>query len=151
MNRFWEKVNTNGPIPEHCPELGPCWVWTASTRQGYGTMWLNGKMVDAHRISWFLKHGEWPENCVLHKCDERRCVNPDHFFSGTRTDNNRDKVEKGRSYHPQGERNGRSRIGPVLARQIRNSSSSLKSAAELYGVSITTVSQIRSGVRWGHL
>lgn len=149
--RFWPKVNKHGPTPPNCPEFGPCWMWTAGTRRGYGAMWVDGGMEDAHRISWYLKHGIWPEDCVCHRCDTRRCVNPDHFFSGTRADNNLDMWEKGRNHRPQGEANGRSRLTASDVLSIRKSRLARKDLSRAFGVRPDTISQIRHGGRWGHL
>ena len=48
--RFWEKVNKDGPVPEACPDLGCCWCWTGSlfTDSGYGQFWLDGTNRRAH-------------------------------------------------------------------------------------------------------
>lgn len=79
---------------------GKCVLWTrALMSTGYGAATFKGKVVLAHRISWTLANGEIPDGlCVLHRCDTRACVRPDHLFLGTKADNNRDKVEKGREY-----------------------------------------------------
>lgn len=94
--RFWEKVNKDGPTAR--PELGPCWVWTSTQDgHGYGAFYRGTGPRGAHRVSWELYHGE-PAGalCVLHKCDTPLCVRPEHLFLGTRTDNMADKVAKGR-------------------------------------------------------
>lgn len=91
-SRFWSKVNKDGPTPEHCPELGPCWVWTASAdRRGYGKIGVGGAhtgWVRAPRVSYFLFHGFIPPNLfVLHECDNPSCVRPSHLSVGTNADN----------------------------------------------------------------
>lgn len=100
-HRFWTKVNKNGIVPAHRPELGPCWEWTAATYGGgYGLIGEGGrksKSIPAHRQSWLMHKGPIPIGVwVLHKCDVKRCVNPAHLFLGTRSDNVEDMVKKGR-------------------------------------------------------
>lgn len=107
VERFWAKVNKQGPVPAHRPELGPCWVWTGTVpkQPGYGRFNTGIKLagrwviVNVHRYSWELHHGPVPAGLwVLHRCDNRPCVRPDHLFLGTATDNNRDMVAKGRHW-----------------------------------------------------
>jgi len=76
-----------------------CWLWSGKVdRSGYGSLWVRGGKVQAHRFSWFLAKGPVPSGlCVLHSCDFPACVNPAHLFLGTRGDNNRDRARKGRS------------------------------------------------------
>lgn len=75
-----------------------CWGWEGSKDTGgYGRLWIAGKTFAAHRISWELTNGAIPLGLlVLHRCDNRECVNPAHLFLGTHTDNMRDKMAKGR-------------------------------------------------------
>lgn len=99
-DRFWSKVDKNGPIPKHCPELDQCWVWTgARMLYGYGYLGNRRKPNNlAHRLSWEIHCGVIPESlCVLHKCDNPPCVNPSHLFLGTRIENNKDCVAKERN------------------------------------------------------
>jgi len=110
-DRFWPKVDKNGSAPEHCPELGPCWVWTgAHVPWGYGQIGLTGrKNGRAHVVSWEMHNGPIPDGLwVLHKCDNPPCVRPDHLFLGTVQDNTADMIAKGR-HNLSGLRNWRAR------------------------------------------
>lgn len=102
--RFWSKVNKNGPVV--CPELGPCWVWTRSrSANGYAVFSVNHVNVHASRVAYELTCGPIPEGLwVLHKCDNPVCVRGDHLFLGSAKDNTQDMLSKGRAAC--GERNG---------------------------------------------
>lgn len=70
--RFWSKVNKNGPIPAHRPELGPCWVRTAGK---YGRFWLDGRLLYAHRVAFAWANGPIPLDVhVHHRCENKGCV-----------------------------------------------------------------------------
>lgn len=93
--RFWSRVNKRGPVIRK--QLGRCWLWTGSSKNGrYGNLWLEGKAELAHRISWLLATGEWPDPSALHKCDNTLCVRFTHLFEGGQKENLRDCVAKGR-------------------------------------------------------
>jgi len=81
---------------------GQCWEWKRSKNiYGYGTMRVNGKTVLSHRLSYSLFNGNIPEGLlVCHKCDNAGCINPDHLFVGTQTDNMTDCSIKGRINNP---------------------------------------------------
>lgn len=81
-------------IPE--PNSG-CWLWIASVNNdGYGFFGMGGRTMSAHRASWILHRGAIPKGkYVLHKCDVRQCVNPDHLYLGTQFDNMRDASIRG--------------------------------------------------------
>ena len=90
--RFWDRkvVSPTG-----------CWEWAgARDKDGYGqTPPLDGRSgaVRAHRLAWTLTNGPIPKGLlVCHHCDNPACINPDHLWLGTSTDNNRDRERKGR-------------------------------------------------------
>lgn len=95
--RFWVKVDKISSL-----SYTDCWVWIGCKNpKGYGQFWGQDKMIGAHRYSWILKKGSIPNDlCVLHKCDNPPCVNPDHLFLGTQSDNMKDMAQKGRHVSP---------------------------------------------------
>jgi len=103
LDRFWKKVNKLGNKEPHMETR--CWVWTASQRgHGYGGIGYKGRTVRAHRLSWILHNGDIPKGlCVLHACDNRLCVRPEHLWLGSHKDNAEDRDEKGRRTPPSGE------------------------------------------------
>jgi hypothetical protein len=121
---------------------------------GYGVLKVNGKYYSAHRRSYEIANGTIPEGMmVLHKCDNRACVNPDHLYLGTQADNMRDMVARERRKGSgTGERNGRSKISQVQANEIRAIYAAAKMSqikiGKLYGVSQFAVSAIVRNKRY---
>lgn len=87
--RFLAKVDKSG--------ANGCWNWTAAGRgNGYGTIKIDGKARDAHRVAHEMWIGEIPKGMVvMHKCDNRSCVNPEHLQLGSYRDNHTDAIAKG--------------------------------------------------------
>ncbi len=81
-----------------------CWLWTRSVNdRGYGQVYPKGKRnpEKAHRYSWQIHNGTIPAGLhVLHHCDTPACVNPAHLYLGTRSENMREAVSKGRHRGP---------------------------------------------------
>lgn len=77
-----------------------CWEWKGKLVQGYGGMYCcwegKGKSYPAHRLSYMINVGDIPDGLqILHKCNNKKCVNPDHIYAGTHTDNMDDLREAG--------------------------------------------------------
>lgn len=92
-DRLWSKVDRNGPVPEHRPDLGPCWVWTgAKTNAGYGQLGrrMGGKQFSmmAHRLAYEAVVGPIPDGLQIdHLCRVPSCVRPDHLEPVTLKEN----------------------------------------------------------------
>lgn len=85
------------------PQPNGCWFWRGNINtNGYGLFALYGqRRIGAHRAAWELTRGPIPQGMIVcHRCDNPRCVNPEHLFIGTHLDNARDRVSKGRGRYP---------------------------------------------------
>jgi hypothetical protein len=157
IQRFWNKVNKDGSIPAHVPHLGKCWEWTAGCGTlGYGHHKYKTKTIRAHRFSWCLFYGEIPDGLnVLHKCDNRKCVNPDHLFLGTIKDNVDDMIAKGRKLVKEGEKSHLAILTSVQVIEIRRRFSetgvSQSALGRQYGVSNSTIHDIVRRKKWKHI
>ena len=143
LARFWSKVATVGN--------DSCWDWIAGlTSSGYGSFQL-GPISAAHRVAWLLTNGSPGVLHVLHKCDNRRCVNPGHLFLGTNADNVADRVRKGRSARQTGESDGQAKLRAVdifAIRQRLARGEFQKDIAGDYGVTQRCISYVARGETW---
>jgi len=155
-------------IPE--PNSG-CLLWTGGVdRYGYGIGTREGKNDKAHRLAWRSVNGNPPLGGIIcHKCDVRSCVNPDHLFVGTHSDNAKDRNRKGRqsrgeahamsfaasaawiSATPRGERHASAILTEDAIRRIRSDQRLQKVVAAEHGICQSHVSLIKRRKLWAHV
>lgn len=123
-----------------------CWNFTGSlSTHGYGRVRYRSiddpnRTIETHRFSWLLHKGEIPEGLfVCHKCDNRRCVNPEHLFLGTPKDNIEDMLNKGRGNNPMKDLDFQSRMVELsrLPNAIEKKKDTYKSIEHQQGVKNT--------------
>lgn len=140
MIDFWERVMKSDG----------CWEWTGPRNpDGYGKV---SSLVKAHRLSWEMCNGVVPSGLhVLHTCDNRACVRPDHLFLGTHQDNMRDREAKGRGIR--GERVGIARFNEISIRRIRIAGQAISKyrIAEALNCVPSTIDAILTNKTWKHV
>jgi hypothetical protein len=142
--RFWR----------HVEKTEGCWNWTAAIAEnGYGVFESPVGQL-AHRYSYFLAHGHIPKGLnVLHKCDNRACVNPDHLFAGTHAINSADMIAKNRAMS--GERSPNSKLSEADVLSIRARYAphqiTVRQLAREYDVSEAQITNILKSRSWKHL
>ena len=164
-DRFWAKVDLNGPM---CARLGSrCWLWTAKAHHdfGYGMITVvDGVTIGAHRAAWIVTHGPIALGVVIrHACDNPPCCNPDHLLAGTQRDNNADRDARGRHARgakciPKKHMNGSA--GPfskltaadvLVIRARRSAGETLGSLGAEFRVTKQTIAAIEKRKNWRHI
>jgi len=142
---FWRSV-----LPDQDPN--ECWEWRGSLVWGYGQMTWNGKNYRAHRVSFYIHNGDWAKDCVLHSCDNPKCVNPKHLRNGTNKENTADAMARNRM--AKGEKHHNSVLKEAEVIEIKKQIAagvSGKSLAARFNVLKTTISSIKTGRLWKHV
>lgn len=119
--RFWSLVRK--------ADGDGCWEWTGTFfANGYAAFSMDRKDRNASRVAWEFTYGAIDghvpghpelEVCICHRCDNPRCVRPDHLFLGSDADNCADKVAKGRQAK-----------GPALGDAIRKARAAARANME---------------------
>ena len=145
VDRFFKYVN----------KTDRCWLWTGGkTNCGYGRFRLGKHKVLAHRFSWTLAYDDPSDLCVLHRCDNPPCVNPDHLFLGTQRDNCIDMFTKGREICYRGEDHYNSKLSNkdvVEIKRMLSKGYKHKIIADKFGVVRQTIQNINVGYSWRSL
>jgi hypothetical protein len=128
---------------------------------GYGQTTFKGKKWQAHRLTWTLANGAIPPGMVImHRCDNRRCVNLEHLLLGTMRINNYDMCAKGRHVSVKGytmnrgEAHGNTNLTTEYVKEIKELLKypiTQKEIGKYYGVNKNTISDINVGRRWKHI
>lgn len=170
-DRFWERVNKSGPVPEACSERGPCWIWLGSlfADSGYGQFWLDGLNRRAHIVSYEWANGPTNGAQVQHLCNVRVCVRPTHLTLGTPAENTAYAVKHGRMasgerhwlqkgpdtrQHARGTRNGAAKLTEADIREIRRLAAEgvpQRTLAGRLGVTETAISDVVRRRTWKHV
>jgi hypothetical protein len=108
-------------------------------------------MVRAHVVSYELHHGNRNGLYVLHSCDVRCCVNPDHLRLGTQLENVKDREDRKRGASHEGALNGRAKVTEDIVRAIRVDPRWPRFIAAEYGLPVSTVQKIRQRFTWRHV
>lgn len=130
-----------------------CHDWTGSKNsEGRGFLSLSGDMYLAPRIAYMLHFEVDPGNLnCLHACDNPSCVNPDHLFLGSQSENVRDCMRKSRRNSPRGERQWSAKLKASDIHIIRADCRSVREIADRYGVTPCHISKIKRGCLWAHI
>lgn len=150
---FLKKVNK---------KIDGCWEWMGYIApNGYGRCPCKSVFteISAHRSSYKIFVGEIPENMwVLHKCDNKRCVNPKHLYLGNVKDNVRDAIDRGqwpigknKKKGSAGEKNNKAKLSEKDVLEIRNSDEKSKDLSKKYNVCESTILNIIKRITWNHI
>lgn len=134
-----------------------CWNWKRTLNSsGYPNIRVKGKTVSVARVmAWIFKGFPLGSKLMIrHKCDNRKCVNPDHLEWGTNQDNMNDMKQRGRSPNNRGSRNPHSKLKEedvMMIRELFRRGESIKDLAFQYRVTRTAISDVIHGKVWKHL
>jgi len=155
-------VSISNIIPAKTAEntVTGCLEWTGfKSRDGYGVLHRGGKHIKAHRLAYCNANGKHLNDIaglvVRHKCDNRKCLNPDHLEIGSNIDNTQDRHTRWRN--ASGSKNGNSKLTDAQVKDIRRvyrshcRQNGARPLATKYGVSVSLIGQIVSNAIWQNM
>lgn len=161
IERFWARVDAATP--------DKCWIWKgAKTAAGYGTIMseprrrsAENRTLLAHRVSYMIHHGNPGRLFVCHRCDNPPCVNPNHLFAGTQSDNMRDCRKKERTIdftspgkRRRGDEHWKAKLTTadvISIREARRTGTPISVLGNIHGVDKSTIARVSRGDSWGHV
>ncbi len=146
---FFKQISTEDHIDN-------CWIWVGHrNKQGYGRLRVKRKDWVSHRYSWTIYNGDILSGlCILHRCDNPPCCNPDHLFIGTHQDNSKDMVIKKRNRDDKGSKHPMHKLNENQVLHIRDSIKNGEKQSKLaikYNVGPMTISNIKYRKSWKHI
>lgn len=134
-----------------------CQLWTRGRDwDGYGIVRIESVSYRAHRVAWAVANSTQPPQglVIRHTCDTPSCVAATHLISGTIAENNRDRAQRDRSFHPVGELCPAAKLTELHVREVRSYLAygwSHSSIAFMFRVSRKTISKISHRETWSHV
>ncbi len=129
-----------------------CWIWQGAVNTGgYGHIHIKKRVLRVHRLMYEAYKGPLRAGmCALHRCDRRRCANPDHLFPGTRSDNMKDMIAKGRDRHLSGTDVKVSKLNWDDVRVIRELAGTMShhQIAKRFNMHHTTIGDVINNKTW---
>lgn len=147
--RFFRNISFSSHVQD-------CWIWEGlKNKGGYGRIVVNQKEIPAHRYSYILHKGSIPpKHFVCHHCDNPSCVNPEHLFMGTPSENSRDRHKKGMHRDDTGSKHPMALLDEEKVQTIRLLLKDGKQGsilAKKFGVSSACIYSIKSRKTWKHI
>ncbi len=155
-----ESLKKRFDIAYQINNINGCWEWIKTLNLwGYGKITYRdnkkSKEISAHRLSYILNIGKLPKKkLVLHKCDNRKCVNPQHLYLGTQKDNMNDMINKKRAVILKGSQAPWSKLNEndvIEIKKLLITNLSQYKIGKLFNVSRSAILNIKNGSNWKHI
>jgi hypothetical protein len=151
LGEMWERFRSN--VDARGRE--ECWEWRGTKNgAGYGCFYTGGKVYMAHRMAYMIEIGDIEDDLLIcHTCDNKSCVNPNHLWKGTRSENAQDCSSKD-GQNKKGERNGNSKLTKedvVEIRRLKSEGYPNRYITNKFGIDRRHIPRLMSGKEWKHV